>query len=61
MTWCFWPFSVRNEADKIDVEDLAKLWFRKYEATWRDALRKGDEVDIKYKDGKVHGWRPGQI
>ena len=61
MTWCFWPFGVRNEADKIKLEDLAKLWFRKHEATWRQALQQGDDIDIKYKDGKVYGWRQGQI
>ena len=61
MTWNFWPFGARNEADKIKIEDLAKLWNRKYEATWREALQEGDEIDIKYKDAEVQGWRQGLI
>ena len=46
MTWNFWPFGARNEADKIKIEDLANLWIRKYEATWREALQEGDEIDV---------------
>ena len=61
MTWCFWPFGARNEADKIKLEDLAKLWLRKYEANWREELHKGDDIDIKYEDAKIQGWRQGQI
>ena len=57
MTWNFWPFGARNEADKIKIEDLANLWIRKYEATWREALQEGDEIDVKYKDEEVEGWR----
>ena len=61
MTWCFWPFGKRIEEDRIKLEDLAKLWLRKHEATWREALQKGDDVDVEYEDKKTRGWLQGQI
>ena len=61
MTWCFWPYGVRNEDDRIKLDDLAKLWCRKYDATWREALKAGDDVDVQYEDKKSRGWCQGQI
>ena len=61
MTWCFWPFGARTETDKIKLDDLAQLWLRKYEASWREVLQKEDDVDLKYEDAKIRGWRQGRI
>ena len=50
---------MRNESDRIKLDDLAKLWHRKYEATWREVLKEGDVIDIRYEDAKIRAWRQG--
>ena len=61
MTWCFKPSEAFYHTDKFDVDELAELWNKKYEQSWREFLGENDEVDVKYKDGYAEGWRLGKI
>ena len=42
MTWCFKPSEAIYHTDKFDVEELAEMWNRKYEHSWREFLGEND-------------------
>ena len=42
-------------------DDVAKHWFKKHDAPWREELKEGDTVDVQYEDQCVTGWRSGLI
>ena len=61
MTYCFMDRSWKGSIDEIVFDDVAKLWFKKHDAEWREQLKEGDTVDVQYADGKMTDWRWGLI
>ena len=61
MTYCFSPRYQNGRFDKIVFDDVAKPWFKKYDAEWREDLKVGDTIEIEYTDGKMTAWRSGLI
>ena len=46
MTHCFEPGHYKGLIDEIAFDDVAKPWFKKYDAEWREDLKEGDTIDV---------------
>ena len=61
MTHCFEPGHYKGLIDEIAFDDVAKPWFKKYDAEWREDLKEGDTIDVQYRNSRMTVWRSGLI